>query len=313
MNSQLNRPWRLPFESKRSCERSPASNLPRKMGREGSESVVLCQNEQRSSGVLQEENSILLEDFFAGTENRFDLIWTGMRRMLRCALNGSDDAQLGATRLFEPRDIMKTHRILLVDDHLLICQGVAALLCGRSDIVLAGQASTTAEALKILGEQPIDLVVTDISLNQCNGIDLVRLARTSGFSCHFIMLTAHKSPLAIKEAFHAGASGYVLKDDAFGQLVEVIDRVLAGETGLVSGHVSKEEIAGFDGLSAREREVLRLVALGMSNKQIGLELHLSVKTVETYRSRLMEKLNAHKSSDLVREALRAGIVDVNNP
>ena len=201
---------------------------------------------------------------------------------------------------------MNPIQLLLVEDHLLMREGLLSLLRKKSDIVVTAQAANVQEALEILASQPVDIVVTDIGLDQCNGIDLIREGRRIRPESRFIVLTAYRSPLAVAEAFKAGAAAYLLKDDAFTLLSDVILRVASGETGIISNRLPREEIARSVALSARERAVLQFVATGLSNKEIGNVMHLSIKTVETYRLRLMEKLGVHKCTELVREAFLAG-------
>jgi len=201
---------------------------------------------------------------------------------------------------------MNPIHLLLGEVHLLMREGLVALLRKKSGTTVPAQAVNIPEALQILANQPIDIVITDIGLDQCNGIDLIREARTINPASRFIVLTAYRSPLAVAEAFKAGTAAYLLKDDAFTQLSDVILRVASGETGIVSSRLQKEEIDKGVALSARERAVLQFVATGLSNKEIGNIMHLSIKTVETYRLRLMEKLGVHKCTELVREAFLAG-------
>jgi DNA-binding NarL/FixJ family response regulator len=210
-------------------------------------------------------------------------------------------------------------RILLADDHALVRAGIRALLESIEGVEVVGEASDGHEALRLMGEQHPDLALFDISMPGLNGLEATARAVKEYPRTRVVVLSMHADDEYVYRAFRAGAAGYLLKNADRRELELAVRAVARGETWL-SPAVSKKVIAAFSGgkhledpvevLTPRQREVLQLVAEGHSTKEIAQRLDLSVKTVESHRSQLMERLGIHDVSGLVRYAIRLGIVRV---
>jgi len=204
-------------------------------------------------------------------------------------------------------------RVVLADDHILVRQGVRALL-EREGIVVVGEASDGQEAQRLVQHEDPDAAVMDISMPRFNGLDAaLSLSRTSPRT-RLILLTRHNEQQYVAEALRCGVRGYVLKDQAANDLVRAIREVCSGQVYLSPG-VSRAVLEAYanpdrprDTLSARERQVLQLIAEGKTTKEIAALIHVSAKTVETHRARLMQKLGIHEIAGLVRYAIRKGLV-----
>jgi DNA-binding NarL/FixJ family response regulator len=204
-------------------------------------------------------------------------------------------------------------RVVLADDHILVRQGVRALL-EREGIVVVGEASDGQEAQRLVLHEDPDAAVMDISMPRFNGLDAaLSLSRTSPRT-KLILLTRHNEQQYVAEALRCGVRGYVLKDQAANDLVRAIREVCSGQVYLSPG-VSSAVLEAYaspdrprDTLSARERQVLQLIAEGKTTKEIAVLIHVSAKTVETHRARLMQKLGIHEIAGLVRYAIRKGLV-----
>lgn len=212
----------------------------------------------------------------------------------------------------------KTVRILLVDDHQVLRDGLKSLLESEDDISVVGGAGTAAEAVRLTLEHRPDIVVMDLGLPDASGLDAIHQIRGAGIDCRIVVLSMHTSREFVMQAVEAGCDGYVPKSSAHTSLLQAIRVVQAGErylhpkaaTALVESITdAPTEAEQLEQLSDREREVLRLTAMGFTSREIGQKLALSHKTVETYRQRASVKLGLHHRSDLVRFALRAGILD----
>jgi DNA-binding NarL/FixJ family response regulator len=210
-------------------------------------------------------------------------------------------------------------QILLVEDHVLVRAGIRALLQRLADVVVVGEASTGREALALAGTLHPDIVLMDIAMPDLNGLEAAaRLAREEPRT-RTIILSMHAAEEYVRQALKAGAAGYVLKDAAPAELELAIRAVARGETFLSPG-VSRQVMDGYvsgrgaetphalERLTPRQREVLQLVAESKSTKDIAFELGLSVKTVETHRAQLMDRLDIHDVAGLVRFAIRMGLV-----
>jgi two-component system response regulator NreC len=214
-------------------------------------------------------------------------------------------------------------RLLVVDDHPVVRAGLRTLLGAQPDMEVVGEASDGPMALERAMELMPDVVVMDITLGDVGGLAVTREIRKRVPQTKVLMLTVHNSVEYLRQALDAGATGYVLKQAADTELAVAIRVVQRGEIFLypvftkvllgdlaVDGEADESsQLDDYALLSPREQEVLRLVALGYTNRQIAEELYLSVKTVGTYRARLMSKLNLTGRPALVRYALRMGLLE----
>jgi len=214
---------------------------------------------------------------------------------------------------------MKPLRVLLADDHGLVRAGMRALLAELDGVEVVAEAADGQQALRLIRETGPDLALVDISMPGLNGIEVATRAAKEHAGTRVVIVTMHADDEFVRRALLAGASGYLLKD-ADRQEFEMALRALARGDTWLSAAVSKKVVAGyahggksdarepFEILTARQREVLQLVAEGLSTKEIAARLDLSVKTVETHRTELMERLGIHGVAGLVRYAIRVGLV-----
>jgi DNA-binding NarL/FixJ family response regulator len=214
---------------------------------------------------------------------------------------------------------MKTIRILIADDHEVVRQGVRAVVEGQPRWVVCGEAGTGREAVAKAVELRPDIVVLDLSMPGLNGLEATRQIRRL-VPAKVLILTVHESDQMVAEVLDAGAHGYALKTDAGRILVEAIRALLRhGEFftervhGIAARRSGRRSAAaakrGSGSLSPREREVLQLLAEGKSNKEIGTALGMTTRTAETHRTHIMAKLNMHSMNQLVRYAIRNGIIE----
>ena len=200
-------------------------------------------------------------------------------------------------------------RVLLVDDHQLVRSGVRRVLeeTGRFDVV--GEAADVGEALACARRLSPDAVVLDLALRSGSGLDAIADLRQGG--ARVVILSMQDEPAYARKAFELGAQGYVLKDAADEELAAAIDAVLADRIyvhpSLAARFVMREPA---DDLTDREREVLRLIALGYANQEIAGQLYLSVRTIEAHRRHILDKLRLSTRAELVRYALEHGIVQI---
>lgn len=213
-------------------------------------------------------------------------------------------------------------RVLLVDDHQVLRDGLQALLDSEDDITVIGGAGTAEEGIRLTLEHRPDVVVMDLGLPDDSGLDAIQQIREAGVDCRIVVLSMHTGREFVMQAVEAGTDGYVPKSSAHTSLLTAIRVVRQGErylhpkaaTALVESITEPPtEAELLARLSDREREVLRLTAMGFTSREIGQQLSLSHKTVETYRQRASDKLDLHHRPDLVRFALRAGILDDDAP
>lgn len=205
-------------------------------------------------------------------------------------------------------------RIVLADDHVLVRQGLKSLL-EREKFQVIAEASDGQEVIRLAETLCPDIAVIDISMPTLNGIDAARELARSSPKTKTILLTQHEEEQYIHEALQAGVRGYVLKNQAASDLVHAIQQVSRGGFYLSPG-VSQAVVEAYrsrserpsDPLSGRERQVLQLIAEGKSTKDVASLLGISVKTAESHRSRLMQKLDIHETASLVRYAVRRGLV-----
>lgn len=212
-------------------------------------------------------------------------------------------------------------RILLVDDHTLIRSGIRALL-EKAAVKVVGEAGDAAEAARLAMELSPDVILMDVNMPKVNGIASVREIRANQPDARILMLSMHAEEQYVFESLRAGASGYVLKDAAFADLVNAIRTVASGRTYLAPGLAEvvtadyirrargEVEPSGLDKLSARERQVLQLVAAGHSSAEIGGMLHISSRTVDTHRLHIMDKLGLRSIAELTKFAIKHGLCTI---
>jgi len=214
----------------------------------------------------------------------------------------------------------KVVRVVVADDHAIFREGLRALFEGIPGLEWAGEAADGREAVRVAGEAAPDLVIMDVTMPGLNGVDATRQIRARRPKTRVLALSVHTERRFVLDMLRAGASGYVSKENAFEELSRAIEVVARGETYLspgVSGPVVDELLNGIDRragpdrgfarLTSREREILQRLAEGLTTKEIAAELHISPKTVETHRQRMMKKLDAHGLAQLVRIAVREGL------
>lgn len=212
---------------------------------------------------------------------------------------------------------MKPIRVLLADDHTLIRVGMRTLLQGIEGVEVVAEADNGRQALTLVAAHRPDVVLMDISMPELNGMEATARIVKEHAPARVIILSMHATEEYVLQALRAGASGYLLKDAGLSELELAVRSVARGETYLspaVSKHVigdymrrSGGETSSLDALTPRQREVLQLVAEGKSTKEIARALGVSVKTVETHRALLMERLDIHDIAGLVRYAIRSGL------
>ncbi len=205
-------------------------------------------------------------------------------------------------------------RVVLADDHVLVRQGLKSLL-EREKFQVVAEASDGQEAVRLSESLCPEIAVLDISMPTLNGIDAARQLGRASPKTKVILLTQHEEDQYIREALEAGVKGYVLKSQVASDLVHAIHQVSRGQVYLSPG-VSRAVVEAYrtksempsDPLSVRERQVLQLIAEGKSTKDVATLLGISVKTAESHRTRLMQKLDIHETASLVRYAVRRGLV-----
>jgi DNA-binding NarL/FixJ family response regulator len=208
-------------------------------------------------------------------------------------------------------------RIFLADDHVVVREGLKSLVNAQPDMHVVGEADNGRAAWQRAKELKPDVVVMDISMPEMNGAEATERLKQECPEVKVLALTVYEDSGYLRKMIEAGASGYVLKRAVTGELVRAVRTVAAGNSYLdptladkvISSYFNQDPADGkaTEGeLSERESQVLRLIAWGYSNKEIGWKLNISVKTVDTYKLRLMEKLNLRSRTDIVRYALRRG-------
>jgi DNA-binding NarL/FixJ family response regulator len=212
-------------------------------------------------------------------------------------------------------------RILLADDHKLFIDGLGSLLARRAGIEIVGAARDGLTAVGMAAELKPNVILMDISMPKLNGIEATRKILAENPSIHVVMLSMHADRRYVVESLRAGARGYLLKDSASEELLAVLDRVSAGEIYLsnkMSGEIildylrvaETDDSSAYTVLSPREREVLQLLAEGNPTKEIAGRLSVSVKTIETHRKQIMDKLDLHSVAELTKYAIREGLTQI---
>ena len=209
-------------------------------------------------------------------------------------------------------------RVLLADDHVLVRAGIRALLEGLEGVAVVAEAGNGGEVLELARKHRPDIVLLDISMPGIGGLEASAQLKQELPEVRVVMLSMHANEEYVLQALRAGAVGYMLKDSATAELELALQAVMQGETYL-SPPISRQVVEGYvqrvgaeqpaaDHLTPRQRQVLQLIAEGLSTKEIAYRLELSVKTVETHRAQLMERLQIRDIAGLVKYAIRNGLV-----
>ena len=212
-------------------------------------------------------------------------------------------------------------RVLLADDHTILRAGLRMMLNVQPDIEVVGEASDGRQALNEALLLKPDVVLMDITMPEMNGIEATRQVKRALESTRVLILTMHENEEYLFQVLRAGASGYILKEAADTELISAIRVVYSGrfymspsaQTMMVGDYLlrvrSGEERDSYSALTEREREILKLVAEGLTNNQIAERLYISPKTVDTHRTHIMDKLNLHSRAELVKYAMRRGLLE----
>lgn len=208
----------------------------------------------------------------------------------------------------------RAHRILLVDDHPILREGFVQILNEQRDLEVCAQCETAAETIAAIPRCKPDLVIADIGLKGTNGIELIKSIRAIHENLPVLILSMHDESLYAERALRAGARGYVMKQSPVADVLEAVRRVLSGERYLsrnaqerifqtLGGGSAPASGSQLDLLSDRELEIFQLIGAGLGTRAIATQLHLSIKTVETHRANLKQKLGLHSGLELIRFAV----------
>jgi DNA-binding NarL/FixJ family response regulator len=208
-------------------------------------------------------------------------------------------------------------RVLIVDDHAVVRTGLRLLLDAEKDLESVGEAGTAREAVFQARALKPDVILLDVVMPEGSGLEVLPQLKHENPDAKVLILSMQDEPRYVREAFAAGASGYVLKEAADNEVVAAVREVAGGgryvnpELGarLVAADAEATRLAEADPLSDREREVLRLLALGHTNQEIAKQLYISVRTAETHRAHIMQKLRLQTRADLVAYALERGLLE----
>ncbi len=215
------------------------------------------------------------------------------------------------------RRATQKHKILVVDDHAIVREGLTTIINQQADLMVCGGAEDAQTALEAVSKLDPDLVIVDISLKGINGIELIKQIqkRDKDKKVPVLVLSMHDESLYVERVLRAGARGYIMKQEGTEKVVTAIHRILAGEV-CVSDAMGKKLLSAFRGkgrepkgpsvdrLSDRELEVFRLIGQGYRPRQIADTLHVSVKTVETYREHIKQKMNFKNSAEVLQHAIQ---------
>ena len=213
---------------------------------------------------------------------------------------------------------MSRYLIGLADDHVMVRQGIRRIVEENPDLEVVAEASDGLELFEILRNVIVHLIIVDITMPNISGIEVTKRIKALYPEVKVLILTMHKGKELLEHAIAAGADGYLLKEDASKELMNAIAAIRRGEiymSPLLVSHIKELYVqnhrppARSDILSARETEILKLIAEGKSSKEIAAILYLSIRTVDNHRTNIMKKLNVNKNIDLVRYALSMGYID----
>ncbi len=212
-------------------------------------------------------------------------------------------------------------RVLLADDHTILRAGLRIMLNAQPDIIVVGEASDGRQAVSETERLVPDVVIMDITMPELNGIEATKLIKKALPDVKVLMLTMHENDGYLFQSLRAGASGYMMKESADTELIQAIRAVQSGrfylsaaaQSMMVGDYLQRvkagEEKDSYNDLTEREREILKLVAEGLTNNQIAERLVISPKTVDTHRTHVMDKLNLHSRAELVKYAMRRGLLE----
>lgn len=212
-------------------------------------------------------------------------------------------------------------RVVIAEDHKLFREGLKALLASNEDLTVVGEAADGLEAIRCVRQHSPDLLMLDLSMPRLSGISVVKDLRDQFPDMKILVITIHESDQYVLETFKAGVNGYCIKDASREELLMAIDSVLAGKTfispgiadevmeGYLSGRKTLKEKSDWETITQREKEVLKLLAEGYMNKEIGDLLNISTKTVEKHRANIMGKLDLHNAAALTAYAIEQGLVE----
>ena len=205
-------------------------------------------------------------------------------------------------------------RVIVADDHRIFRQGLLRLLQSSNVITVVGEAGDGKEALNLIKTEVPEIAILDISMPGLSGFEVIRQLEQQENNTKIIYLTMHDDLFTAKKVITSKAKGFVSKDDAYEDLIYAIEAVSSGRR-FVSPSISDKifslnilKDSDDDVLTKRELEILKLIADGVTNKKIAGQLSISVKTIETYRSRIMQKLDLHSTADLIKYAIRNGLL-----
>jgi two-component system, NarL family, response regulator NreC len=212
-------------------------------------------------------------------------------------------------------------RVLIADDHKIVREGLKALIDKQESMQVVAEADNGLEAVRLARKLQPDVVIMDLGMPQMNGIEATREVTAREPGIKVIALSMHSDKRFVLQMIKAGASGYLLKDSAFEELITAIKTVVSNQSYLspkitdvvIKDYLqtlSKGDVSAFSVLTAREREVLQLLAEGRSTKEIAASLNVSVKTVETHRQQIMDKLNIRSVAELTKYAIREGLTSL---
>jgi DNA-binding NarL/FixJ family response regulator len=207
-------------------------------------------------------------------------------------------------------------RILVADDHAVVRQGLGRILAAEPDMEIVAEAGNGREVLERAQEMKADIVIMDVAMPELNGIEATRALLVASPHIRVLAVSMHKEAVYVREMLRAGARGYLIKDAQETDLVEAVRAVWQGQ-GYISPAIAESVLVDYrkhvdapvERLTVREREVLRLIAEGKTNKEIAAMLTLSVYTVDAHRGNIMEKLNLRSAAEIVRFAMRNGLIE----
>jgi DNA-binding NarL/FixJ family response regulator len=229
-----------------------------------------------------------------------------------------DNSRISETTRTQDSSQGKKKTVFVVDDHPLLRQGLALLINREPDLMVCGEAEEAQAAMKAIATNKPDILIVDISLNGPDGLDLLKNIRSSYPDLPVLILSMHDESIYAERALRARANGYIMKQEATEKVLIAVRRILGGDFYLserMANKVLHQYISGastdinsrLSSLSDRELEVFRLIGEGRSTRQIADDLHLSIKTVETYQAHIKDKLSLHSGRELVQHAIQAKI------